>query len=197
MQNDHLVNSPPPSIPNVPTGHFQEEPKPHCVWASNAHSPNRLQMQNRHTAFSGARGPSVSGERTLQGGGRPEKQPTLPLGPGQVFLSELNYPSESGPSTATVQWGSPLSPGKTFSVLASLPHNSTPSTAPAWPLPCGYNSDAVHGSEHHPRQWPISTGWIEHASPLLLTLGYWNSVSASSIKHESISFLLATAENGL
>lgn len=115
--------------------------------------------QSKRTTFSGAREPGIWGERTLKGGGRPEQQPTL--GSGQILISELNYPSKSGPSTANVQRGKSSFPGSTFSVLASIRLHRASRLAPAWPLSFGYNSEIVPRCAHHPRQWPISSRRIE------------------------------------
>lgn len=134
------------------------------------------------------------GERTLQGGGQPEEQPTP--GSGQILISKLNYPSKSGLSPANVQWGKSSFPGNIFSALTSICHHRASSLAPAWPLSFGYNSEIVPWSEHHPQtvaHFLVPNQMSLPASPFSL----WNTVSATSIKHNEIfSFLVVTTENG-
>lgn len=81
-------------------------------------------IRNKCAAVHGVREPGTLGEGTLQGGGQPEEQPTLPLVPGQILTSEVK--SKSGLPSADVQRGmSSLYPSNTFAVLASIPHDSS------------------------------------------------------------------------
>lgn len=82
-------------------------------------------IRNKRAAVHGVREPVPWEREHCRGVGQPEEQPTLPLVPGHILISEVNS-SKSGLPSADVQRGmSSLYQSNTSAVLASIPHDSS------------------------------------------------------------------------